>query len=303
MPALATHALQSRECLTKLIAEIESRGLEVNQDFIEFTGASAIAHDTLALLLGTSYNPCFVKAHETNTDAFFLTMIDYIKENNLRDNANAMAFLYGQIMHYALDISTHPLIYYMTQLHPAKCLVSALDAHLLFESWVDAEKEKEAQKQAQAEGKPFDPKFPFRKRVGAGGIDSLIDTVYEKAYGQKKAAAGYKHGIKIWKFYRFHLRSFMLNYVKKYHSDFAEMLNPGGEEFRHPVEGHTLNATFRESYGASIDLACELVAAVNANIFEGAGNGDALKKAFGNSYDTGIAWDDPRPKQYFKEYD
>jgi len=302
MPALATHFLQSGKCLEILKPEIEKNGIEAGADFADFLGASAIAHDTLGLLLGTGYDRCFVTAHEKSTDAFFLAIVAFIKENHLRENANAMAFLYGQIMHYALDISTHPLIYYMTKLHPAKFLVSALDAHTLFEAWVDTENEKAEKAKAEAAGKPYDPKFPFRKAVGKGGIDALIDTVYEKVYGQKKAAAGYRSGIKIWQFYQFHLRSMMLNHVRAYLPDFQEMLNPRGERYQDPVTGEDSYATFRQSYDKSIDLACELVTAANANIYHGADNGDLLKKGFGNSYDTGLPWNDPGEKQYFKQY-
>jgi len=294
MPALGTHVLHSGNCLEKIKPEIEQYGMEVNADFADFVGASAIAHDTLALLPGGGYMQCFADAHEKNTDAFFLAMIDFIRENDLRENADAMAFLYGHIMHYALDTSTHPLIYYMSERHPAKFLVSALSAHMLFEAWVDTQREK-----AEPD---FDPKLPFRKRVGEGSINGLIDYAYETAHGLKKAAAGYRRGIKIWEFYQFHLRRTMLSFMKKYFGDFAAMLNPGGETFQHPVTGDDLNATFQQSYDQSLDLACELIAAVNANLYHGAGNEDLLKKAFSNSYDTGVAWDDPRPKQYFKQY-
>lgn len=294
MPALATHVLQSRKCLEKIKPEIEKHGIEVNEDFAGFLGASAIAHDTLGLLLGTAYDRCFVDAHEKSTDAFFLAMIAYIKAHDLRQDAHAMAFLYGQIMHYALDTCTHPLIYYMTQRHPAKFLVSALGAHTLFEAWVDTEKEKEAQ--------VTDRKFSFRTTVGGGGIDPLIDAVYEKVYGLKKAAAGYRRGIKIWEFYQLHLRSAMLKHVRNYLPDFQKMLNPDGEKFPHPVSGDILETTFQEAYDRSIDLACALILAVNANIYDDADNEDLLKKSFGNSYDTGLAWDDPRRKQYFKQY-
>ena len=302
MPALGTHVLHSGKCLEKIKPELEQYGMEVNEGFADFVGASAIAHDTLALLLGTGYDRCFVDAHEKNTDAFFLAMIDFIRENGLRENPDAMAFLYGHIMHYALDTQTHPLIYYMSERHPAKYLVSALGAHTLFEAWVDTEKEKEEKAKAEAVGTVFDSKFPFRKKVSDGTINALIDAVYEKVHGQKKAAAGYRHGIKIWEFYQFHMRSAMLKHVKAYFPDFSEMLNPRGDSFRNPVSGDDLDATFQQSYDQSVDLACELIAAVNANLYHGAGNEDLLKKAFGNSYDTGLPWDDPRPKQYFKQY-
>jgi len=302
MPALGTHAIQSGECLREIKPELESRGIEVNGAFADFVGAAAVSHDSLALLFGTAYDRCFVTAHEKYTDAFFLAMIAYIKENDLRKNANAMAFLYGQIMHYALDISAHPLIYYMTERHPAK-FTSALGAHALFETWVDTEREAQEKAKAEAQGKSYKPNLPFRKNVGKGGIDALIDTVYGKVYGLQKAARGYRIGIKIWHAYQLVLRGAMMRHVKKYFSDFEEMLNPNGGAFPHPVTGETLHAAFQQSYDASIALARELIAAVNANIFDNADNEALLKKAFGNSYDTGIAWDDPRTRQHFKSYD
>jgi len=301
MPALGTHAIQSGDCLRKVKSEIERRGIEVDGAFADFVAASAVSHDSLALLFGTAYDRCFVTAHEKNTDAFFLALIAYIKENSLRGNANAMAYLYGMVMHYALDTCAHPLVYYMTELHPAK-FTSALGAHALFETWVDTEKEKEEKARAEQEGKAYKPNLPYRRSVGKGGIDALVDAVYEGVYGLKKAARGYRGGIKLWHAYQLLLRSAMLKHVKGYVPDFEAMLNPDGGQFRHPVTGDALTTTFQQAYDASIDLACELIASVNANIFDGADNGDLLKKAFGNSYDTGVAWDDPRSRQYFKEY-
>ena len=298
MPALSTHVLQSGKCVEKLKPELEGRGIEVSRDFADLVGAAAISHDTLGLLQGTSYSACFVSAHEKNTDAFFLAMIDYIKANGLKTNPNAMAFLYGHIMHYALDTCAHPLIYYMTEKHPANCF-GALEAHALFEAWVDTQREAEEKADAS---KTFDPKFPFRKRSGKSGIDEMIDAVYADVHGLKKAAAGYRHGIKLWAFYQFRLRTFLLGRVSEYLPDFERMLNTKGETFQHPVTGEEMNMTFEQAFDASIDLACELVMAVNANIYDGADNRDALKLAFGNSYDTGLAWDDPREKQHFRAY-
>jgi len=294
MPALATHVFHSEKCLAKLKPELEKRGIEPTKDFAGLVGAAAISHDTLGLLLGTGYDRCFVDAHEKNTDAYFLAMIAYIKEHGLRENPNAMAFLYGQIMHYALDIKAHPLIYYMTERHPAKFLVSALSAHTLFEAWMDRENEKKEN--------ITDRRYIFRKKVGDGGIDDMVDAVYERVYGLKKAAAGYRHGINIWAFYQLRLRKTMLNHVKQYLPDFQAMLNHEGEAFQHPVTGEPMHASFQQLHDASIDLACELILAVNANIYDGADNEDLLKQAFANSYDTGVAWRDLRLKQYFKEY-
>ena len=294
MPALITHVLQSGKCLEKIKPEIAKRGIEVNDDFAGYVAAAAISHDTLGLLLGTGYDNCFVTAHEKNTDAFFLAAIKFIKENGLKQNAAALAFLYGHIMHYALDISTHPLVYYMTQKHPARFLVAALDAHTLFEAWVDSEMEKEEP--------AFSPKLAFRNKIGKAGIDPLINAVYETVHGQKNAARGYRCGIRIWQFYQRCIRSMMLSHAKEYIPDFKGMLNENGAQFQHPLTGEPMSATFRQLHDKSIDLACELIMLANANIYDNADNEDTLKKAFGNSYDSGMPWNDPREKQYFKQY-
>ena len=284
MPALGTHVIQAKKCLE----EIEPN-VSIDRDFL---GASAISHDTIALLPG-AYGRVFNEAHNEKTEEYFLAVIHYIKKENLRENANAVTFLYGQVMHYALDTKTHPLIYYMTECHPAKFLVSALGAHTLFEAWYDMHLE---------EKENLDTAYPFAAKVCEGGINAMIDAVYAEVYGLKNAAKGFKNGIKVWEIYQARLRRAMLNHVKKYHSDFEEMINPGGAYFLHSVTNVPLNVTFEQAYQSSIPLACELIRAVDDNIYGGAGNEDTLKLAFENSYDTGEAWKNPNPKRYFLGY-
>ena len=290
MPALGAHVIQAQKCLEKINPKVE-----IDRDFL---WASAISHDTTALLPGVYYR-CFIDAHEKKTDDYFLASIQYIKEEKLIEDPSAVAFLYGQIMHYALDTKTHPLIYYMTECHPAKFFVPALGAHTLFEAWYDVYREnQEKLKKKEA----FNPRYAFVKTVSEGGIDSMIDAVYEKVYGHKNIAKGYKTGIKVWETYQARLRGLMLKHVKKYHSDFEEMLNSDGTHFLHPVTNVPLNTTFDQAYCDSISLACELIEAVNDNIYTGAGNEELLKTAFENSYDTGVDWKNPNPKRYFLGY-
>lgn len=52
------------------------------------------------------------KMHSSNTRIFFLTTINYINDNKLNNNEDVMAYLYGYICHYYLDLYTHPFIYY-----------------------------------------------------------------------------------------------------------------------------------------------------------------------------------------------
>jgi len=289
MPALGTHVIQAKKCFDKILPKIA-----LDRDLV---GASAISHDTMALVSG--YYGCFCEAHEKKTDDYFLALISYIKEENLRENAGAMAFLYGQLMHYALDTSTHPLIYYMTECHPAKFLVSMLGAHTLFEAWYDVYWE---EREKAKLGEAYNPNYAFVKKVCDSGIDAMLDAVYEIVYGQKNMAKAFKSGVKIWQLYQTRLRGTMLRHVKKYHSDFEGMQNSDGAYFLNPVTNVPLRTTLSQAYDSSIPLACELIEAVNNYVYNGAGNEDALKAALGKSYDTGEDWKLPDPKRYFMGY-
>ena len=289
MPALGTHVIQAKKCFDKLKPKIE-----IDRDLV---GASAISHDTMALVPG--YYGCFCEAHEKKTDDYFLALINYIKDNKLRENANAMAFLYGQLMHYALDTSTHPLIYYMTECHPAKFFVPMLGAHTLFEAWYDVYWEEQ---EKAGLGDAYDPKYAFSAKVCESGIDAMLDAVYESVYGQKNVAKGYKTGIKTWEVYQARLRGVMLKHVKKYYVDFEGMLNADGAYFLNPVTNVPLNTTLGQAYGSSIPLARELIEAADDCIYNGAGNEEALKAALGKSYDTGEDWRLPDPKRFFMGY-
>jgi len=50
--------------------------------------------------------------HHEKTRDFFFSIINYISKNKLNHNNEAMAYLYGYICHYYLDLYTHPFLYY-----------------------------------------------------------------------------------------------------------------------------------------------------------------------------------------------
>ena len=52
--------------------------------------------------------------HKNNTQEFFINLINYIKYNDLGNNPEIIAFLYGFLSHYILDSTMHPYIYYKT---------------------------------------------------------------------------------------------------------------------------------------------------------------------------------------------
>lgn len=55
------------------------------------------------------------KMHTSNTQKFFLSIIQYIHDNNLIHDEAVMSYLYGYITHYYLDSFVHPYIFYKTK--------------------------------------------------------------------------------------------------------------------------------------------------------------------------------------------
>ena len=58
--------------------------------------------------------------HTTKTREFFISTINYIHNNNLKDNSIIMSYLYGQICHFVLDSTVHPYIIYNTGMYDEK---------------------------------------------------------------------------------------------------------------------------------------------------------------------------------------
>lgn len=52
--------------------------------------------------------------HCSNTNQFFYTLINYIKDNKLTHDTQVMSLLYGFITHYVLDSMIHPYVEYKT---------------------------------------------------------------------------------------------------------------------------------------------------------------------------------------------
>ena len=103
MPSYKTHAIHGEMILPSISSNIEIQ----REDLKMFCmGPDA--------LIATDYK-IFELQHAKETRNYFKTLLKLIKKNKLQDNSEVMAFLYGQIDHFILDIIMHPLIYYMTE--------------------------------------------------------------------------------------------------------------------------------------------------------------------------------------------
>ena len=105
MPAIVTHHLFADEIKNNL-------NLKVNDNYYIF----AQSHDYLYFSLSKKNRILAHTAHIKNTQDYFLYMIKFIKDNNLKDNIDLISYLYGSLTHYILDSTLHPYIFYKSGL-------------------------------------------------------------------------------------------------------------------------------------------------------------------------------------------
>ena len=281
MPAYATHTIHAKEC----IKHIEYK-IGINKDYL---AAAAMAEDILSV---TSMRDLFTITHKQNTNLFFIELLKYIKENNLRENPYAIAFLYGRIMHYSFDVKIHPFIDYLTYNHPAKLF--KFNAHLIFEFQL-------ADYIAKEHG--IDPKsnYPFKNSVSTGNIGKMIDDVYYKVYKYPNVFKGYTKGAKNLPIANRFLK-FFYN-PKDTILPINEMLNIDKNNFTHPVTGELINKSFMELYDESIDWSIHLINHANLYLYDQSINETKLDEVFRNlSHNTGLDCNDKRPMTYAKRY-
>ena len=174
MPSYKTHSIhveQSYDYLTDRIS-IPKESLKV------FAGGPDI-------LIGTDYS-AFNRMHDSNVKEYYEALLKYYKENNLLENGEAMAFLYGQLDHYMLDVITHPLIYYLTEKMPKDYLI---DYHGLVEMWLDDYFLSKYGK----EGKGYYQK----SKIESTELKTAINTVTKSIYGVDNASKKYDNGMRI----------------------------------------------------------------------------------------------------------
>ena len=114
MPATAIHAYFAGDVYDILPEMIQAK--------LIFSRLKTFAQGSDPLLFFNIFNwsrkakvRCLQKEfHTTKTQEYFINLLNYIKDNNLKDNKEVSSFLVGMICHYALDSTVHPYIIYKT---------------------------------------------------------------------------------------------------------------------------------------------------------------------------------------------
>ena len=143
--------------------------------------------------------------HQNKTSDFFINLINYIKYNNLENNPEIMAFLYGFLSHYILDSFFHPYVIYKSgQFNKNnKDTYKYLGKHHLMETYLDKEFIKLREN--------INPnKYKIHKLLNTNHfskeLNDLIDITFKETYNVNNMSKFYYKSINDMRFLYKHLR-------------------------------------------------------------------------------------------------
>lgn len=139
MPASVTHAYFANDVYDILPTNIQKK---LSLSRIKMFGQSTdsfIFYHLFSLKKGKNIRKLQHIFHTTNTQLFFITLIQYIKDNHLENDIDTCSFLCGFICHYVLDSNVHPYVFYKTgkfdKKNPSTYKYNNL--HLFMETFLD----------------------------------------------------------------------------------------------------------------------------------------------------------------------
>ncbi len=262
-------------------------------------GIDCYGFDTL---LASDFN-LFELQHEKHTGIYFKTLLKYIKENKLYTNSEIMAFLYGQLDHFALDVTTHPLIYSLTENIPKKHI---FDAHALVEHEIDNYiKQKYNLKDEEY----------YVWKINSPKLRELINNVYKAVYKKSNVATKYDLGLSLLNVYDKALRKnslkltpFVCTLVNTgnvaYNDDSKKnklLLNLKHKVWKHPETGEEFNKSFDDLWNESFNLSLETIDSVNKYLYDGKElNAKLINDNI--SLNTGLPCEKGQTNTYAKQY-
>ena len=286
MPSYKTHFIHG-----ELMFPIIDKRIDISLD--EFK-TYCIGPDAL---LPTQYS-LFERQHHELVSMYFLTLLNLIKSSKLQDNSSVLSFLYAQLDHYVLDLTTHPLIYYFTEGLNSNYLIPS---HGIIEHWLDDYIINKYQiKQEDL--------FAFHNK--SVELSDLINQVYSLVYGKNNISSKYDIGYSIMHLYDIVIRKdemfqkiFPIGEVA-YSSDFLRIIpffNNNHNMWKHPITGEEFNISSDDLWAKSILLSKEMIEDVNHYLYD--------DKKLDNyyllndiSYNTGLPCSKGENFQFIKKY-
>ena len=283
MPSYISHAIHSEE----LYKELNKEDLLKEDIKLNRLRGYSIAYD-YAYLVPKMDN------HNNSAKDYLLYLVNYIKENNLQENTDAMAYLYGHISHFYFDAYTHPLIYYIEK----GCMpTSFLPSHFMVEGYLNSYLSQNVLNKDIMDVKAgyfsdvnlFDPE-----------IKELILKSYKKVYNKNNVMLSfimvhdffnlieslYKDTFKTMEFAK-NLTKFDF-FLKRNKLSLSEMANDEHNDWLNPVTGKLHNESFLELFYQSIDSSLEAIDEINNYLYNNGDFDNVIKVIPDLSLETGL---------------
>lgn len=292
MPSYKTHSIHGESILPYIDEKIEIH----NEDIKTF----CIGPDTM---IATDHK-LFNYQHANKTKEYFETLLKLVKENKLQENSEVMAFVYGQIDHYILDVIMHPYIYYMTENIPKTNIILP---HSLIEMWIDD--------YIQKKFNITEKKYYHKLNINNHNLKELINNLYHKVYNKSLTYLKYKYGIILINMFDLNVRNnsiritnsltkiFNIGHItyNKNLEHIIPYLNLNKDTWYNPETGERFNYSFDDLWKKSIEVSLETIEDINKYLYL---DRELINSYIGNniSYNTGIPCENGQSLKYVKKY-
>lgn len=261
-------------------------------------------------------------AHNNKVNLYFKNIILYIKGNNLENNSDVLAYLYGSVCHYVLDSIVHPYVFYKTgnYVYKDKSTYKYKDGHGNLEYMIDAimyqsRNNKEIYKVNLA--KYIFPKLKFKKE-----LNDIIDYAYKNTFNvenySKTIYKGYRNYRLCLKYFmrsRFGVKKLLykvVDFTRLIHIDLASncyytpklnnnVLNLEHQKWCYPAnKNKSYHYSFYDLYDIAILRANKLITLIDNFLLTENGDIKSLLKEIGDlSYTTGVSLSSKQGMKYF----
>lgn len=287
MPAYLTHAIMGNTIYNN--AKNDDRLFKINIP-LPALKASTLSPD-LAKLSKSDFN-----SHNKDTDLYFFNMIEYIKENKLYNDLDAMSLLYGNISHYFLDVYTHPLIYYISE----NCVsLNKLNSHILTEGYISSYM---SEKEQHTDYMNLKSNYIGSLNFANPNLKNLIRETYYKTYNDLTILKSYKTTFeliklieKLTKENRFTSKEKLIKlskfkeYLEINNLSKEDLTNEQKEYWINPVTNEKYNESFIELYNKALTKTYEAIYHVNKYLYDTESKYNLYKIFTNLSYDTGVS--------------
>lgn len=315
MPASYTHHVFTQDIFKSLDNTIKEK-IEKSLDLFYLFGKSFDILFFVDIKMGNY-------AHKNNVNLYFKNIIQCIINNNLENNSEVLAYLYGSICHYVLDSVCHPYVFYKTgnyNFHD-KNTYKYRGEHSYLEYMVDAIIYQTRNNKPIYKAKLATDIFSsvkFSKEL-QNALNYTYYNTFKVSNYSKKVYRGYKNYRNCLKYFmcsRWGIKKRLYNFIdciricnielapKCYYIKKLDMrvLNLEHKEWCYPVAKKELyHYSFYDLYDIALIRAKKMIIMIDDFLLKKEQNLDVLLKEIGNlSYITGVDLRKPQAMKYFE---